>query len=212
MTTAKGMRRADRTACAALCLLVLISLAFAGCAGNTQVAATDQMQGVERIDGATIELAKKERSLDGVGAYENIRVEPPEASAEFKQAYSLELKMFYAALLNDLRTKRIFKKVLDGTTPAQAGKTVIVSGKIIDMRIASSTARIWGGALAGSSFMDVYIKMTDAATQKTIKEKVIATHNNAFGAAWSGGSSDKTMPVDMGQIVGAYLSAVIPTK
>ena len=135
-----------------------------------------------------------------------------EALDEFKQDYKAELSVFHDVLLNDLRTKKNFKKVLDGNTPAQVEKTVRVKGKIIDMRIVGSSARIWGGAFAGSSFMEVYIKLTDAAAQKTIKEKVIATHNNAFGAEWSGGSSDRSMPADMGQIIGAYLSAVIPAK
>ena len=37
---------------------------WAGCASGPQTASTEQMPGVERIDGATIELVKQEKYVD----------------------------------------------------------------------------------------------------------------------------------------------------
>ena len=211
MTAVINMGKSDR-AHMALYLLVLSVFVCAGCASTAQVATTDQMPGVERLEGATIELAKKEHPLEGVGIYANIRVTSFAASDEYKQDYEWDLKMFHVALISDLRTNGAFKNVLEGTAASQTGKTVNVTGKIVEMRITSGAARFWLGAMAGSSYMTVYLKIIDAETEKMLKEEVISTYNNAFGAAYSYGSSDKSMPKDMGEIVGAYLSAVIPTE
>lgn len=210
MATTKGISRAELAACMAMCSVALIALTFAGCVGRTQVAATEQMQGIERIDGATIEEVKNEKQLEGIGAYDNILIEPFAASDEFKQDYKIQLSMFNATMLNDLRTKKKFKKVLDGNTPIPEGKTVRVTGRIIDMSIKSLFYRVLWGMAARSSYMDVYIKLTDEMTQKTIKEKVISTYNNRFGAYYGAAGSDQSMPADMGQIIAAYLIAVIP--
>jgi hypothetical protein len=197
--------------CSVLCLLISI-IVNVGCASTSQVVKTYQAQGIETLEGATIELVKKESRLVGVGVYTNIHIAPFEAPDEYRQDYAQELNWFHTALINDLRSKKAFKEVLEGTAVGQTGKTVNVTGKIVEMRITSAGARIWLGEMAGSSYMTVYLQITDNATGEMLKEKVISTYNNAFGATYSFGSSDRSMPKDMGQIIGAYLSTVIPTE
>ena len=211
MTEAKNIKRIERTTGTVLCLLISIIVNF-GCASTSQIMKTYQAQGIESLEGATIELAKKEPPLEGVGVYANIGIAPFEAPDEYKQDYAQELNWFHTALMNDLRAKRAFKEVLEGTAAGQTGKTVNVTGKIVEMRITSAGARFWGGAMAGASYMTVYLKITDNATGEMLKEKVISTYNNAFGAAYSFGSSDRSIPEDMAQIVSAYVSTVIPKE
>ena len=211
MIAAKKKGRINHMAGMALCLMISIVLACAGCASTGQVVTTDQMSGVENLEGATIELVKKEQPLEGVGAYAKIRVTSFAVSDEYTQDYARELKMFHVALISDLRTNGAFKNVLEGTAASRTGKTVNVTGKIVEMRITSGAARFWGSWMAGASYMTVCLKITDAVSGKILKEKIISTHNNPYAAAWAGGSSDRSLPADMGQIIAAYLSAIIPT-
>jgi hypothetical protein len=114
-------------------------------------------------------------------------------------------------MLSHLKDKKAYKHVEanDSIDHQYQGNTLIADIKVIDMRIVSTGARIWAGAMAGASYMDVYLKLTDAASQKIIHEKVIATHNNAFASAWALGS-ENSLPMDMGKIIGEYLYTVAP--
>ena len=80
------------------------------------------------------------------------------------------------------------------------------------MRITSSGARFWGGAFAGSSGMVVTVKLIDVATGKCLRTKTISSHNNPFGADWTWGKTDRSLPVDMGNIIGEYLYTVVPNS
>ncbi|MEI6127674.1 MAG: DUF4410 domain-containing protein [Pseudomonadota bacterium] len=195
-----------------LAMAIVLTLAIIGCAGSPQTAGPGQMPGVERIDGATTELVKQEKPVQGAGTYANISLGSFEASDEYTQDYKDDLTRFRVALIGNLQSKKKFARVIDGSDASSPHKTVKVTGKIISMRITSTSARIWGGVFAGSSHMDIYVKLTDAATGKVIKEKVIASYNNAWGASYSSGHSDSSMPADMGEIISEYLCAVIPTK
>jgi len=76
------------------------------------------------------------------------------------------------------------------------GNTATVNFELIELWITSSTARFWGGVLAGNSFMNVLMTVTDDASGKVIHEKLLTSSNNAWGAAYSGGLTDKSLPDD----------------
>jgi hypothetical protein len=80
------------------------------------------------------------------------------------------------------------------------------------MRIVSGAARFWVGAMAGSSDMSMRLTFTDAATGTVTREKLLSTANNPFGAAWTFGGSDRSLPADMGRIIGEYIAAITPAK
>ncbi len=69
-----------------------------------------------------------------------------------------------------------------------------------------------GGVWAGSFYLLAYIKIISMESGKVINEKILETHNNPMSAAWRAGSSDNSMPTDMGKIVSAYLCTVVPSK
>jgi len=114
-------------------------------------------------------------------------------------------------MISQLQSKGAYQHVTDDTNKKLSGKNVLVDMKIVDMRIASGSARFWGGAFAGNSFMDVLIELRDADTEEVVHRKVLSTSNNAFGAAWSFGGSDRSLPSDLGTLIGEYIFRIVPS-
>jgi len=171
--------------------------------------ATSATQG-SRIDGATMEIVRRAKPLETT--YSNIVFKRFEIPEHLEKDYPDAVTMCKLMIISHLRRKNVFANVMENSMPPYPIRTMLIDGKIKDMRIASSAARIWGGAFAGSSFMEVRIRLTDAASKKTFHEKVIASTNNAFAAAWSMGANDKSLPTDMGRIVGEYIYTIIPAQ
>ena len=195
-------------------VILALSVVLCSCAGQQQ--ATTSMQGeydgVSRIEGVSIETVQKEPKV--VSGYENIVLNPIQMGPQFATDYPEMASQFQISMLAYMRDKNGYKHVEDVEYLKDhqlKERTIIVDVKVIDMRIVSTGARIWAGAMAGSSYMDLYLKLTDAATRKVIHEKVIATNNNAFASAWALGS-EKSLPMDMGKIIGEYVYTVAPVK
>jgi len=88
--------------------------------------------------------------------------------------------------------------------------TLLVKGHIPEMRIASSGARIWGGALAGASYINMDVQLIDANTGEVLREKSLSSAANPYAAAWSWGATDRSIDDDMGRILADYIRAVVP--
>ena len=114
--------------------------------------------------------------------------------------------------MSHLKAKNAYRKVTEDKDAALIGRVLFADLEVIDMRIASTAARIWGGAFAGASYMKVLIRLTDGATRKVVHEKVLSTTTNPFGAAWTMGASDQTLPMDFGKVIGEYLYTIVPSK
>ncbi len=193
-------------------MMVVFALMLPGCGGSSYESQTvEQTPNVPTIENATIELVQKEMPLSA-GPYETIIINNFQASDEFRRDYADALNYFQISLISDLKSKNLFKSVVESGSAAPAGNALVVEGKVLDMRIASAGARIWAGAMAGSSHMAVYLKLKDASLGNVVQEKIISTSNNAFAAAWSGGSNDQSLPMDMGKIISGYLATVIPAQ
>ncbi len=82
--------------------------------------------------------------------------------------------------------------------------------KVVDMRIAGAQARFWGGAFAGNSYMDILLELRDADSKEVIHKKILSTTNNAMAAAWTFGSSDRSLPSDLGTLIGEYIFRIVP--
>jgi hypothetical protein len=115
--------------------------------------------------------------------------------------------------ISELQAKNLFRKVERAEEGARYDQqTLLVQPKLLTLRIVSGAARFWGGAFAGTSDMIVELKITDAASGKIVHEKVLSTANNPFAAAWTWGSSDRSLPVDMGKIISEYIVSIMPAK
>jgi hypothetical protein len=42
--------------------------------------------------------------------------------------------------------------------------------------------------------------------------KLLSTANNPWGASWTYGGSDRSLPTDMGMIIGEYIAAITTAK
>ena len=112
-----------------------------------------------------------------------------------------------AALAAFLNQRGIFASVQLGA-PVAVADTLAVEGEIQDVRIVSGAARVWGGALAGNSYMHIKVVIREASTGRPVFERLVQSENNAYAAAWTMGSNDRSLPSDVGQIVAELLIKV----
>lgn len=98
-----------------------------------------------------------------------------------------------------LAQKKIFATV-QGTGSPIDPDTLVVNTTVVALRIVSGGARFWGGALAGNSTMTLKVVAKDS-TGAVVGDRVVTSDNNAMGAAWSFGASDRGLPTDMGPMV-----------
>jgi hypothetical protein len=178
-------------------------------AGPGTVSATTE-SGVEKL-----ELASVEEMVTGApltAKYDNIIIGHFESSGQIQTDYPKAAQDCEQQMVNQLKSKKCYKNVTDDKAKKLSGKTAVIGLKIVDMRITSSSARMWGGAFAGSSFMEVLLEVRNAGSDEIVHQKLLSTSNNAWAAAYTGGSSDQNLPADFGILIGEYLSKVIPAK
>jgi hypothetical protein len=180
-------------------LLMILSLLFLITACGGQQAKPEAQAAAEKPDPP---LAMK---------YQNIVVRDLTATPEIKKDYPEALKECQANLIGELANQKTFKSVALATSRKKCPpRTLLVQTRVSDIHIVHGAARFWAGAFAGSSYMNLDLKLTDAATGKVVREKEISSSNNAWAAAWVGGSSDRTLPSDMGKIVAKYIGSIMP--
>jgi hypothetical protein len=167
------------------------------------------VQGVEKIQLESMDNIPKMAPLKA--AYDNIILRSFECSTQIKKDYPHAAIFCKESIISQLKSKKTYRHVTDDTNKKFSGKSILADMKIVDMRITSGAARMWGGAFAGNSFMDVLLELRDADTKKVVHQKVLSTSNNAFGAAWSGGSSDRSLPSDLGTLIGEYIFRIVPS-
>lgn len=190
-----------------ICMLSMVLLVLmTSCAGK-DVKSEPQAGSGAKTD------AKATQELDPPLAkpYRAIVVSEFEASAEIAKDYPTAARECQANTVWALQEKKAYQAVESGKPPAaRRDGTLLVNAKITDMRIVSGAARIWGGAFAGSSSMEVAVTLVDAATNTTVREKKLSSANNPWAAAWVGGSSDHSLPADVGKMVAEYVHSIVP--
>ncbi len=192
-------------------MMLVLTVMLCSCAGQmkTTTPTQEEYAGIERIEGASIESVQKEPRV--TSGYENIVLNPLQMSS-FATDYPKMKSEFQSSLLEYLKDKQVYKSVENYVGNSQLKKrTMIVDTKVVDMRIVGTQARMWGGFMAGSSFADIYLKLTDATSQKVLLEKVIGTTYNAFASEFAFGS-ENSLPMEMGHIIGEYIYTVAPAK
>jgi hypothetical protein len=142
--------------------------------------------------------------------YSRALVPPVEIASVFAGDYPGAAAECRAGFIEQLAaTKSLQATPVDATPGKPTGpNTLVVKLNITDMRIASRSARFWGGAFVGSSHMIVKMTVIDGHTGKVIRDKEFSTSNNAFAASFA--LNDEYLPRDMGRIIGEYIIAVMP--
>lgn len=161
-----------------------------------------ELGAIEEIQATTVLKSK----------YDNIIIRNIASSPQIKTDYPKSAQDCKTHIMAQLKNKKAYKNVTDNSNKKLPGKSAVVDLKIIDMRITSGAARFWGGAFAGSSFMDVLVEVRNTGSEKVIYKQVLTTSNNAWAASYNGGSSDTSLPADFGTLIGEYLSKLIPAS
>jgi len=134
------------------------------------------------------------------------------ADAQTSTDYPTALSECESAAMAAVISKNLFGAVEKEKDGVKYNDALLVKGSVVNMRIVSGAARFWVGAMAGTSDMSVRLAFTDAATGTVVREKLLSTANNPWGAAWTFGGSDRSLPADMGRIIGEYIAAITPPK
>jgi Domain of unknown function (DUF4410) len=103
-----------------------------------------------------------------------------------------------------LQMKSVYKRVEKQATASYPEPTLFVDLRITDLRLVSGAARVLGGVLSGRSHMKVMVKLTDAQG-RVVAEQELFGAPNAYGSAYSFGSSDRELPKNMGILVGDFI-------
>lgn len=91
--------------------------------------------------------------------------------------------------------------------PARAGKrTLIIEPICSDAKMLGVHARIWGGALAGSSAIVMKVRYSDAGSGKVIAEPVFYQRASAMSGAWTFGAADRNMLERLANLISSYTS------
>ncbi len=180
--------------------VLIIVVALGGCATSPS-----GKQGESSVQSSPVALLEK--------PYSEIYVCEIETTPVLQKDYAEELKYCQATVIESLLKKNKYSKVAAANGSETYDKpALLVKIKVSDMRIASFGARFWVGAMAGSSYMNMRMKLVDAQTQQVVRDEDFASANNAMGATWSFGASDRGMPFYMGDIIADYIAKAVPAQ
>jgi hypothetical protein len=135
--------------------------------------------------------------------YQNIVFRTFTAAPEVQNPDGAMLDCMRSAM-DHLQSKNVFKRVEKQATASYAEPTLFVDLRLTDLRLVSGTARFWGGALSGRSYMKVVAKLTDAGGAVVAEQELFGAPN-ALGSAYSFGGSDRELPKNMGILVGDFV-------
>lgn len=182
-----------------LALIVLaIPALFFGCATGDQAAAPDETAR------AALEPPLEKR-------YANIVFHDIDTTPQIKADYPGAMEQLQVSAISTLMTRNAYDRVERKGQAQYEGPTLYVKVTVPEMRMVGTAARMWGGAFAGSSRMNLEIRLIDGATGDVVREHRLESANNAFAASWTGGASDQSLPSDMGKILAEYILATVPS-
>lgn len=192
-----------RMALAASAFFLCALLACAGgSAGKSEPAAAKEPAAASSAEGP------KEAPLGK--RYDRIVFQKFSSDAQVETDYPGAVAECEKSALDEVVAKKVFASALRETPNTPYPGALLVKARVTNLRIVSTGARMWGGAFAGSSEMSLRITLVDASSGALLREKDLSTNNNPWAASWTGGSSDRTLPADLGRMVAEYLAAIQP--
>ena len=181
--------------------VVSVGAAFSACGGN-------RAGNVKAEEQVTVE----EKITPLEHRYSKLVFQELTADLQISTDYPTALSECESAAMAAVISKNLFGAVEKEKDGVKYSDALLVKGSVVNMRIVSGAARFWAGAMAGTSDMSVQLKFTDAATGTVVREKLLSSANNPWGAAWTYGGSDRSLPADMGRIIGEYIAAITSAK
>ena len=115
------------------------------------------------------------------------------------------LKMAEVTLVDILTKSNLFDSVLIRANQPNPDSAIIVKAELTDLRVVSSTKRLFLGALAGNSGMEIKGALVKAAGSKVVNEFNVRDEANAFSGAWTMGGSDRNIAVNVAEQMAAVV-------
>jgi len=107
----------------------------------------------------------------------------------------------------DLRVNPLLAAWNAKAAASKEGKTLVLEPSIVEIKFINATARVWAGALAGSSGVILRIRFVDKDTGQAIAEPEFYQRANGHGGAWSFGATDNNMLVRITEVATNYITA-----
>ena len=85
------------------------------------------------------------------------------------------------------------------------GRTLVIEPHVEKIKFISAGARVWAGALAGSSAVVLKVTYRELATDKIIAEPGFYQRASAMGGSWSFGAHDNSMLFRIAQIAATHV-------
>lgn len=182
------------------CLFLALFLGLTACAGNSAA---------HRAKIINQEVARISPPPDSLGGDANYRIDSMVLGEKVTKD---ERKVVVASEIEALLKFRVEKLFSTWGSDPQASKgTLVITPRIDDLRIVSGGARLWVGAMAGSSNIDLALDLAEeSATSETFTAQ-ISIDSGGMSGVWSGGSSDRNLVNYAVDIATAYLSRNHPT-
>jgi hypothetical protein len=191
-----------------LVLTLFLLFVFSACGGGKAVKSDTAAPAVSPA--ASSAAASKEAPLGK--KYDRIVFQKFEYDPKIEADYPGAVAECEKSALDATIAKKIFGSAEKEATGAKYAGALLVKARVTNLRIVSGAARFWGGAFAGSSDMSLQMKLIDASTGALVRETELSTNNNPWAAAWTFGSSDRSLPSDLGKIVAEYMATIQPSR
>ena len=136
-------------------------------------------------------------------AYHSILFEEFSVPAEYEKAARGLVNATEDRAMSRLDSTRAFTKIARKETPLPQEPYLLVKCTLLNYRMVSKKARLFGGAFAGTSYITYRVQVADQNGNQLFQRE-ISTENNPIAAAWS--FNDKNLPNFLGNVLGDYLS------
>lgn len=136
-------------------------------------------------------------------AFSNIHLNKTTIPAKYAGQPANEKAVIKIDLLLTEKIKKIYPEL---NNPAVSGRTLIVEPEIIDIKFVGGGARVWAGAMAGSSAVLMKVKFIEKETGNVIAFPEFYSKSSAAAGAYSFGGNDNAMLHRVASDVAEYIS------
>lgn len=141
--------------------------------------------------------------------YRKVVMVPFATSPAITSDYPAAMAEAQAGALEVFNHYRAFEKaVVKGSETDVDDQTLIAQVEITHLRVTSTAARVIAGPFAAKSYARAKVVLKEPTSGKVLREQELSTENNVWGAAFTHGYSDRSMPRDIGAIIATYVLAV----
>ena len=155
------------------------------------------------------EDAKNPAPTVALNTYQRFEMSPIAMDAPYAGQKGNEVAREYLQANLDERVGAVLK-AWNEKPAGDAPLTLKIEPKMTHVRFISGGKRFFAGGFAGKSWVYVTAKLTDAQTGAVVGEPGFYQQASALGAAWTFGTTDKTMLIRISNMVTEYLRSNYP--